>query len=114
MISININHDLDKLNDRLATIKTDVQEVIVRSYTDHHQEIFEELVSRFGENLRYTELNLNITGEEFSIQIDDVNEYALRDRSGADAQQVADYAAELLSNKIIELLKNTPLFSGSI
>lgn len=114
MISINITHDLNKLSDRLATMKTDIQEVITRAYIDHHQEIFEELVSRFGENLRYTELNLNITGEEFSIEIDDVNEYALRDRSGSDAQQVADYAAELLSNKIIELLNNTPLFRGGI
>lgn len=105
-----ITHDLDRLSDRLLTMHSDIKEVIVRTYTDHHLQIFEELVSKFGENLRYTKIKLNVYSDNFSIEIDDVNEYALSDRSGADAQTVADYAAELFSNKIIELLKETPLF----
>jgi len=105
-----ITHDLDRLSDQLLTMHSDIKEVIVRTYTDHHLQIFEDLVSKFGENLRYTKIKLNIDSDNFSIEIDDVNEYALRDRSGADAQMVADYAADLFNNKIIELLKETPLF----
>lgn len=114
MIKFNVKHNLRNIQDKISNIPNDMQEAISRTFTDYNQEMLEELISRFGENLRYSEMQLVFSGSSFSIKFSNVNEYALRDRSGADAQDVADYAVELLQDRIIKSLKDNSFYRGQL
>lgn len=114
MIKLNVKHNLRNIQDKVSNIPNDMQEAISRTFTDYNQEMLEELISRFGENLRYSEMQLVFSGSSFSIKFSNVNEYALRDRSGADAQDVADYAVELLQDRIIKSLKDNSFYRGQL
>lgn len=114
MIRLEVVHNLQRIKDRVNMIPNDVTEALSRTFTEHSQSLLEELISKFGENLRYANMQTNFSGSEFSIDIFNINEYALRDGTGASLDDVSQHAIEYIKNKFIESLQKDSFYGGQL
>ena len=112
MIKLQVSSNLARLQDQLNNVHNNIQEMIARCLNDSIDEMKNELKITFGGAIDYANFTMNFDGENFSLNVSDLNEFVLYNNSGATAQSVLDQAVVFLSAKIQETLARENVLGG--
>lgn len=112
MIKLYATNNLFKLQDQLGNFHNNLQELIARVMTESLDSVKNELTINFGGAIDYAVFSIDYDGEKFSLNISDLNEFVLMNESDASAQDVLDYATEMLSRIVSDELARAQLLGG--
>ena len=112
MIKLEISNNFTRLQDQLNNVHNNIQEIMARCLNESVEELKGELGIRFGGAIDYAVFTMSFDGDNFTLNVSDLNEFVLYNRSGASAQDVLDQAVIFLSYKIQETLAKENILGG--
>lgn len=102
---ITATHDLGQILNLIDNIPNNIKEAVSRTFMESYESLKSELESRFGDAIRYADFDVSFSGETFSINITNLNEFVTQAQTGASASDIASFAESYIHQKLIDALK---------
>ena len=98
-------HNLGQILDVIDNIPNNIKEAVSRTFMESYESLKSELESRFGDAIRYADFNVSFSGETFSINITNLNEFVTQAQTGASASDITSFAESYIYQKLVDCLK---------
>ena len=98
-------HNLGQILDVIDNIPNNIKEAVSRTFMESYESLKSELESRFGDAIRYADFDVSFSGETFSINITNLNEFVTQAQTGASASDIASFAESYIYEKLVDCLK---------
>ena len=102
---ITATHGLGQLRDRIDNIPNNIKEAVTRTFTESYEALKTELEVNFGDAIRYADFDISFSGETYSINITNLNEFVTQAQTGSNAASIAAFAESYIYEKIVESLR---------
>jgi hypothetical protein len=100
-----VTHDLGQVLNLIDNIPNNIKEAVSRTFMESYESLKSELESRFGDAIRYADFDVSFSGETFSINITNLNEFVTQAQTGASASDIASFAESYIHQKLVDCLK---------
>lgn len=102
---ITATHNLGQMLNRIDNIPNNIKEAVSRTFMESYESLKTELETNFGDAIRYADFDLSFSGEAFSINITNLNEFVTKAQTGSSASDITSFAELYMHQKIVECLK---------
>jgi hypothetical protein len=100
-----VNHTLGTLINRIDNVPNNIKEAISRTFMESYSNLKFELESQFGDAIRYADFDVSFSGDTYSINITNLNEFVTLAQRGSDASDITSFAETYMHQKIVDCLK---------
>lgn len=112
MSGISIEHNLNELINKIDNVPNNIKEMISRCLYDSYDSLKSDLRTRFGDAIDYAEFNIEYSGNSFSIVISNLNEFVLGYQTDSDANEISEYATNIVLKNIIDTINKEGIFGA--
>jgi hypothetical protein len=104
-MSFAVSHTLGALVNRIDNIPNNLKEAISRTFMESYDTLKSELEMQFGDAIRYADFDLSFSGDTYSINITNLNEFVTIAQTGSDGSDITSFAESYMHQKIVDCLK---------
>jgi len=108
-MNFTVSQTLGSLVNRIDNIPNNMKEAISRTFMDSYESLKFELEAQFGDAIRYADFDVSFSGDSYSINITNLNEFVTLNQSGSEASEIASFAESYMSSKIETALRQSIL-----
>lgn len=104
-MNITVSHTLGNMINRIDNIPNNLKEAISRTFMESYDSLKSELEIQFGDAIRYANFDVSFSGDTYSINITNLNEFVTLAQTDSDASNIISFAESYIHQKVVDCLK---------
>lgn len=102
---IRIRHNLNKVNDSIAMVQTDIESIIISAATESRDSLRQELSSFFGGGYDDISVDFQYDNNSYKIIVEGYNVYQMNNFNSISEEDLINFIENYYNEKIKEYLK---------